>query len=74
MWLQAAQQGDATKVDKRRKKKQKEAAEDAAFLDNGQEDDAEYAEGQFGQPTHTLPPLLACNVWSMTHCFKCTQY
>ena len=34
-------------MDKRRKKKQKEQAEDEAFLDNGQ-DDAEYAEGASG--------------------------
>lgn len=45
--LQAAQQGDSTKVDKRRKKKQKEQAEDEAFLDNGQ-GDAEYQEGRSG--------------------------
>ena len=47
MRLQAAQQGDSTKVDKRRKKKQKQQAEDQAFLDNGQ-DDVEYAEGASG--------------------------
>lgn len=47
--LQAAQQGDATKVDKRRKKKQKEQAEDEAFLDNEQ-DDGEYEQGKSGQP------------------------
>jgi hypothetical protein len=48
--LQAAQQGDATKVDKRRKKKQKEQAEDEAFLDNEQ-DDGEYEQGKSGQPS-----------------------
>ncbi|DBA73696.1 TPA: hypothetical protein ACH3X2_009676 [Trebouxia sp. C0005] len=42
---EAAQQGDATKVDKRRKKKQKEQAEDEAFLDNEQ-DDGEYEQGK----------------------------
>ena len=52
--VQAAQQGDSTKVDKRRKKKQKEQAEDEAFLDNGQDDDAEYQQGGSGKP---LPPL-----------------
>jgi len=50
MCLQAAQQGDATKVDKRRKKKQKEQAEDEAFLDNEQ-DDGEYEQGKSGQPS-----------------------
>lgn len=45
--VQAAQQGDSTKVDKRRKKKQKEQAEDEAFLDNAQ-DDAEYQQGASG--------------------------
>ena len=48
-YLQAAQQGDSTKVDKRRKKKQKEQAEDEAFLDNAQ-DDAEYQQGASGVP------------------------
>ena len=45
--MQAALQGDSTKVDKRRKKKQKEQAEDEAFLDNAQ-DDAEYQQGASG--------------------------
>ncbi len=54
--LQAAQQGDATKVDKRRKKKQKEQAEDEAFLDNEQ-DDGEYEQGKSGQPS---APAFAC--------------
>ena len=47
--MQAAQQGDSTKVDKRRKKKQKEQAEDEVFLDNAQ-DDAEYEQGASGIP------------------------
>ena len=47
--MQAAQQGDSTKVDKRRKKKQKEQAEDEAFLENAQVD-AEYQKGASGIP------------------------
>lgn len=54
--VQAAQQGDSTKVDKRRKKKQKEQAEEEAFLDNGQDEDAEYQQGASGKP---VPPDLA---------------
>lgn len=42
--MQAAKEGDATKVDKRRKKKQKQAEEDAAFLDDPDQD-AEYQDG-----------------------------
>ncbi|KAL3140102.1 hypothetical protein ABBQ38_004382 [Trebouxia sp. C0009 RCD-2024] len=50
---EAAQQGDSTKVDKRRKKKQKEQAEDEAFLDNGQDEDAEYQQGgSDGEPEY----------------------
>jgi len=37
-------------VDKRRKKKQKEQAEDEAFLDNEQ-DDGEYEQGKSGKPS-----------------------
>lgn len=56
--VQAAQQGDSTKVDKRRKKKQKEQAEDEAFLDNAQ-DDAEYQQGASGIPlSHRFASLL----------------
>ena len=55
--VQAAQQGDSTKVDKRRKKKQKEQAEDEAFLDNAQ-DDAEYQEGASGMPESQRLVLL----------------
>lgn len=36
-------------MDKRRKKKQKDQAEDEAFLDNEQ-DDGEYEQGKSGQP------------------------
>lgn len=53
---QAAQQGDSSKVDKRRKKKQKEQAEDEAFLDNAQ-DDAEYEQDRSGT---ALPNFLVC--------------
>lgn len=55
--VQAAQQGDSAKVDKRRKKKQKEQAEDEAFLDNGQDEDAEYQQGGSGKP---LPSRRPC--------------
>lgn len=44
--LQAAKEGDAMKVDKKRKKKQKQAEEDAAFLDDPEDQDAEYQDGQ----------------------------
>ena len=54
--MQAAQQGDATKVDKRRKKKQKDAADDAAFLDEGGAD-GEYQDGAQLQPLYALPRL-----------------
>ena len=64
--VQAAQQGDSTKVDKRRKKKQKEQAEDEAFLDNGQDEDAEYQEGGSGTPLpQGLVYLVPCT--SATH-------
>ena len=54
--VQAAQQGDATKVDKRRKKKQKDAADDAAFLDEGEAEE-DYQEGTaFPDP----PPCTGC--------------
>ena len=43
-------------MDKRRKKKQKEQAEDEAFLDNEQ-DDGEYEQAKSGQPS---VPAFAC--------------
>lgn len=65
--MQAAQQGDSTKVDKRRKKKQKEQAEDEAFLDNEQDDDAEYAQGASGLPqTHRTALEQESN--TLQHC------
>ena len=73
--VQAAQQGDSTKVDKRRKKKQKEQAEDEAFLDNGQDEDAEYQEGGSGTPlphkalyTLCLQALHTLESANLAHC------
>ena len=43
-------------MDKRRKKKQKEQADDEAFLDNEQ-DDGDYEQGKSGQPS---VPAYAC--------------
>ena len=45
-------------MDKRRKKKQKDQAEDEAFLNNEQ-DDGEYEQGKSGQPSKSVP-AFAC--------------
>ena len=63
--MQAAKEGDATKVDKRRKKKQKQAEEDAAFLDDPDQD-AEYQDGALAASYNAvcmlshLMPVIRC--------------